>query len=176
MSQRGFSLLELMVGLTILGFAVSMAIPSYMQWTQNTYIRNATEGVLNGLQQARSLALQRNTRVQFVVAADSAWTIRLEPPAATVLESRLAGEGVRNVTVRPTLTDGSASAPAIVTFDGIGRRIGANEDGSLPISEVGVDSTVLAAADSRDLRVTIGAGGQIRMCDSNAIAGDPRAC
>jgi type IV fimbrial biogenesis protein FimT len=52
-----------------------------------------------------------------------------------------------------------------------------NADGSSLLTQIDIDSAVMAAANSRDMRILIGTGGQIRMCDPNvAEATDPRAC
>jgi len=51
-----------------------------------------------------------------------------------------------------------------------------NADASVPFTQVDFDSSVLAAAESQELRVTIGFGGNVRMCDPNASAPSPRAC
>jgi type IV fimbrial biogenesis protein FimT len=74
----------------------------------------------------------------------------------------------------PRIEPGGATT---VTFNGLGRVV-ANDDGSPSITQVEVDSRQLSAADSRELRVTISAGGSVKMCDpSDKIAADdPRAC
>jgi len=61
--NRGFSLIELMVTITIVVLLILMALPSYSQWLTNTRIRNAAESIHNGLQFARNEAVQRNTNV-----------------------------------------------------------------------------------------------------------------
>jgi type IV fimbrial biogenesis protein FimT len=60
-----------------------------------------------------------------------------------------------------------------VSFDGLGRRT-ANIDASAPIDSVDLDlpTTVLPAEKSRDLRVQLGLGGQIVLCDPNVNAAD----
>lgn len=175
---RGFSLIELLVGIVILAILMSLAMPSFQTWLQNSQIRNAAESVQNGLQRARAEAVGRNTDVEFALGTGSSWVIQL--PDGTVIESRSASEGSRNVAV--------AVVPAgatTVTFNNFGGILNANRgadqtigtaDDTAPFTRVDLDSSVLAAADSQELRVTIGLGGNVRMCDPNAPVGSPRAC
>jgi type IV fimbrial biogenesis protein FimT len=64
-----------------------------------------------------------------------------------------------------------------ITFNGLGRVV-ANNDATPSITQVDIDSTTLAAEDSRELRITVGTGGDVRMCDPDPgiHASDPRHC
>lgn len=59
--QKGFTLVELMIGLVIVGVLLMQAIPSFSAWIQNMKVRNSAEAILNGLQLARSQAVRSNT-------------------------------------------------------------------------------------------------------------------
>ncbi len=166
----GFSLIELMIGVVVLAILMSLAMPSFQAWLQNTQIRNAAESIQNGLQRARAEAVGRNTDVEFVLTAGSSWTIRVVS-SGEVLESRSGSEGSRDVTVAVTPLGATT-----VTFNNLGSVKATNADASAPFTQVDLDSSVLAAAASQELRVTIGFGGNVRMCDPNAPAGSPRAC
>lgn len=175
---RGFSMVELLIGVVIMGILMSLAMPSFQAWLQNTQVRNAAESIQNGLQRARAEAIGRNADVEFILGAGSSWTIQL--PDGTNIESRFGNEGSEDVTV--------AVVPAgttTVTFNNFGGMLNANRgadqtigtaDDTVPFTQIDFDSSVLATADSRELRVTIGLGGNVRMCDPNAPAGSPRAC
>ena len=167
--SSGFSLIELLIGIAIMAILAGLAMPSFQAWLQNTQIRNAAESVQNGLQRARAEAVGRNTNVEFVLGAGSSWVVQL--PDGTNIESRPSSEGSRDVAV--------AVAPlgaTTVTFNNFGGVLANNADASVPFAQVDLDSSVLAAADSQELRVTIGVGGNVRMCDPNASAPSPRAC
>ena len=166
----GFSLIELMIGVVVLAILMCLAMPSFQAWLQNTQIRNAAESIQNGLQRARAGAVGRNTDVEFVLTAGSSWTIRVVS-SGEVIESRSGSEGSRDVTVAVTPLGATT-----VTFNNVGSVKATNADFSAPFTQVDLDSSVLAAADSQELRVTIGFGGNVRMCDPNAPAGSPRAC
>ena len=63
--QRGFTLIELMVVVAIMGILLSLGIPAFSEWNRNTRIRNQAESVLTGLQIARAEAVKRNRYVRF---------------------------------------------------------------------------------------------------------------
>lgn len=176
-TEAGFSLVELMISVVILAIAMALAMPSFSQWIQNTHIRNAAESLLNGVQRARAEAVSRNVTVTFTVSGDNFWTVT-DTALNQVIESRPRSEIPASViiTVSPAPVP-PATAPTTLTFNNLGIRI-PNTDASIPIDEIAVDSSALEEDDSRDLRITIGAGGIARMCDPNpAIADtDPRHC
>lgn len=165
----GFSLIELLIGITIMAILAGLAMPSFKTWLQNSQIRNAAEAIQNGLQRARAEAVGRNTDVELVLGAGSSWVVRVAGGA--VIESRSSSEGSRDVTV--TVTPAGATT---VTFNNFGGVKAANADASAPFTRIDLDSPLLAAADSQELRVTIGLGGNVRMCDPNAPVSSPRAC
>lgn len=169
-----------MIAVAIFALTITLGIPSYREWIQNTQIRNAAESIQNGIQRTRAEAVKCNANVAFDLDADSSWTIThvalcgdlaTGAAAGSTLESRTSREGSKNVTV--------AAVPAgatTITFSNLGVVV-ANADASGTITRVDIDSTVLDAADSRDLRITLSTGGSVRMCDPNLAAGSsPRAC
>ncbi len=169
--QQGFTLIELLIGIAILGISLTLAMPSYRTWIQNTHIRNATESILHGMQKARAEAVTRNTNVSLVLGGGALWTVT-DIAAAQVIDTRPSGETSDFVSIT-TIPAGSTT----ITLNNLGGVI-ANADASASITQIDIDSTTLAASDSRELRITVGAGGVVRMCDPNIaiLASDPRYC
>jgi len=177
-AQQGVTLTEMLIGIAILGILIAVGLPSYTAWIQNTQIRTAAESVLNGMQLARNEAVRRNLNVQLVLGAQSSWTVSVPnppppTPAPEVIQTRDLSAGSKTVTV--TKTPGAATT---ITFSALGRVV-ANADATPSITQLDFDvpTTILSAAESRDLRIVIGAGGNVRMCDPNVIVvTDTRYC
>lgn len=180
----GFTLIEMLIVIAIIAITTALGIPSYRTFIHNTQIRNASESIQNGLQKARAEAVKRNTNIEFVLGTSTPWKIQLPGNTAlcpnygpTLLECSTT-EGAKNVTFA-VLPAGATT----ITFNNLG-TVGAppnqpnNANGSAPLTQIDIDSTVLTAAESRNLRVTIGVAGNIRMCDPDPglSATDPRKC
>ena len=90
--QAGMTLIELMIGIVVLGILLALGVPTFSRWTQSSQIRNAAEAIHNGLMLARAEAVRRNTtvRFQFVTTTTGAcalsdtgatWVVSLDTPA-----------------------------------------------------------------------------------------------
>lgn len=183
LSVAGFSLIELMIAITVLGLGLALAMPSYRTWIQNTHIRNAAESIQHGLQKARAEAVTRNTNVAFTLGAGAFWTVT-QVSDGTVIESKSSGE-ISEYVIPIMKPDGAS----IITFSNLG-GVADNTPASTTLRLVTIDSTTLPAADSRDLKITVGTtcndeggdcvGSVIRMCDPNVPVAvpptDPRQC
>lgn len=178
-AARGVTLIEIAIGLVIIALTITFGLPGMAEWLQNAQIRNAAEAVKNGLQVARAEAVRRNTHVEFTLTnpgntAGTGWRVRIVGTGA-VFQSKPDGEGSASVVL--TAVPGGSNT---VTFNGFGRTPTTpanNDDGSAFMTQIDVDSATLAAADSREMRILVSSGGQIRMCDPNvAAATDSRSC
>ena len=65
-AERGVSLIELVIGMAILGLFVTQALPSFNAFMINQRIRSAAEAMASMLQRARVEAIQRNQEVEFI--------------------------------------------------------------------------------------------------------------
>jgi type IV fimbrial biogenesis protein FimT len=181
--HSGFSLLELLIGVVVLGTLVSIAIPSFQTMMENIRIRTAAESVLNGLQKARAEAITRNTNVAFTLGADTAWTICVssctDSPGEQI-ETRSGNDGSKNITHSSLAAD--LSAAETVTFNNLGRIANANVDGTKQLALIDFSGTV---AGSREMRIIIGVldagtgtyiGSSPKMCDPIISSPHPGAC
>jgi type IV fimbrial biogenesis protein FimT len=70
--RAGFTILELMVSLTILSVLLCVAIPSFRDAGLPSQLRAVANGLSAATQIARSEAIKRNTTVQLCVSSDGA--------------------------------------------------------------------------------------------------------
>jgi len=171
---RGFTLIELMIALAVLAFVLLIAYPTFVTLLANLRVRSVADGVLSGLQQARSEALKRNMAVTFSLDPASGvgggWQLRL--PDNTVLQSKASAEGGL---VEVMMAGGNAD----IVFDNLGRRllpVAPPAVLDVDVSNPGVDACETAGGSVRCLRVTVPVGGGVRLCDPRRPAGDPQAC
>ncbi|HEY8100135.1 MAG TPA: GspH/FimT family pseudopilin [Burkholderiaceae bacterium] len=163
----GFTLVELMIGITIMAILLGVAIPSFKVWITNTRIRTTAESVASGLQRARAEAVARNTNVSFVLGTGTNWTVNVVNPAS-VIESRYSAEGSTGVTTTVSPTNATT-----ITFNNLGGILATNADASAPFTQV----DFAAAGGNKNLRVVLGLGGVTRMCDPSLASGSsPAAC
>lgn len=141
-AQRGFTIIEVMISLLVLGILLALGAPSFGEWLQNQQIRAATEATLNGLQLARAAAVQRNVPVRFQFVTDLtsgcsvtnsavSWVVSMadpagacdaapdttglpNPPAPGIIQIHSSAEGTPNVVVTPVYVPQppGASTPA----------------------------------------------------------------
>ena len=169
MKSTGFTLIELMIAITVLAILLYVALPNFAVWIQNTQIRTAGEAILNAMQLARAEAIRRNVNIEMRMDVSSGWTARVAG-TGEVIQSRLAGEGTAAALV--TITPVGAKT---VTFNSFG-SIGTNADGTATVTEIKIDSPAISAADSRELCILVRAGGNVRMCDPQVAVTDTRSC
>jgi type IV fimbrial biogenesis protein FimT len=163
----GFTLVEMVIAVVILGILTSMALPSFLQMLRNSEIRNAAESIANGLQKARAEAVTRNNNVSFTLGSGTSWTVAFVPDGSMV-ESRSGKEGSASVIATAVAADGTTTATA-VTFNNLGQVV----PNAANLARV----DLAASGGSKNLRVTVGAGGNAKVCDPSLTAGSsPRAC
>jgi type IV fimbrial biogenesis protein FimT len=188
-SARGLTLIELLVGLSLLALMLRLSVPGFSALLQNQAIRSTAESLLEGLQAARSEALRRNRTVSFQ-RTGTGWSIGCETVDTAAgcqsqLNSRNPREGGSGAVVTQDLVATANAAPGAafsgtLTFNGLGRVTSATLGaGQLAVFRVTHATAGACAADGgpmRCLNVVVGAAGQLRLCDPGVPAGASRAC
>jgi len=67
-STEGFTLIEVMIVLTIIGIIAAIAVPNFLTWAENNRLRAASQELLSDMQHAKSEAIKRNRNVVIVFA------------------------------------------------------------------------------------------------------------
>jgi type IV fimbrial biogenesis protein FimT len=185
----GFTLIEMMVTITLMSVLTMLAMPSFTTWIANNKVRTVSDSLQNGLRFAQSEALRRSRPIVFSLTNSTAPQTSLTAAAngsnwsINVSKSNL---DANNVFMQAgVLPDVAASVqiagPAAVCFNSMGRLV-ANTDTGVSGASCDTASTVfiyditLTGAD-RPLRVLVGLGGQVRMCDpARKLADSPDGC
>jgi type IV fimbrial biogenesis protein FimT len=203
---RGFTLIEMVVVVAIVGILVGLGASSYSAWVANSRIRTAAETLASGLSAARNEAIKRNRLVRFHLVSDlgagctlsssgTSWVASLNDPTITageqcdidisdttapfIVAKKSAAEQASEVTI--TALNGVGAPADTIVFNGLGRVASRNT----AIARIDIDSSAIAAAQTRELRIELTTpgglpGGLIRMCDPDpvitATLGDTRRC
>jgi type IV fimbrial biogenesis protein FimT len=114
-SAPGFTIIELMVVIAIMGVLTMAALPSFTQFVKNQRVKSASFDVFSTLVAARSEAITRNATVTVTPSsgttnwASSGWQVKL---GTTVLRTQ---ETVPNITI---------TGPTSISYNGSGRITG----------------------------------------------------
>lgn len=195
-SSQGFTLIELMIVVTLIALMMMLAAPSISVWLQNLKVRNVGESIVSGMQLARMEAIRRNTRVTFSMvsttdascamsATSPSWVVSkggalptgkcngtLADEGGDIIQKNSASTALQGVTITST------SAANCLTYDGLGQI---PTQGSIAcatrITKIDISSPV---ADTVALRVEVSSGGQARLCYPDTAGKlsttDPRKC
>lgn len=197
-NQCGFTLIEMLIGLAIVGILIGIAAPSFNSWIQNAQVRTAAQSIMDGLQLARAEAVRLNAPVTFNLSDTTGaglvdWNVcstATQPcPTANILQSRSNAEGSVNARVGVfEQNDGQAHTnyatpvaagnelPSYVTFNGLG-QVSTTGNNCNDVEFARADVTNAAYSAARRLVIEVSCpGGQIRMCDPSLSSSDPRGC
>ncbi|MFM8901361.1 MAG: GspH/FimT family pseudopilin [Burkholderiales bacterium] len=196
-NRAGFTLIELMVTLTLLAIMLMLAVPSFTQWQRNNQIRSAAESLQNGLRLARTQAMTLNRNVVFTLTNDVPdisitansgglnWTIQTIPlitgEAIQYIQGGNFASSVSGLTISGPGGPPPAASVAAVCFNAVGQQVNVATPGTGVACVAGATSFVVSrtsAVDGNDrpLHVTLSFSGQVRMCDPARPSGSPDAC
>jgi prepilin-type N-terminal cleavage/methylation domain-containing protein len=108
--RSGFTLIELIVGMAILGIVAGFAIPHFAVWIPGYHLKNAARDVYSSFQLARLEAVKRNT--DCVVTRVDANTYKIDIGATTIKTVSLGDYG-KGITL---LDDPPGTSSTSITF------------------------------------------------------------
>lgn len=159
MAQRGFTLIELMIGVAIVAILASLALPNFAQQIADSEVRSTADQLRDSLVRVRQEALKRNVPVTLAVK-DGVGALGVAAFGASPAVS------ITSFTYKGSVSEGA------VTLNGSGR---AQADASFMVSS----PRYACKADAGPItcyKIQVFAGGAVRMCDPSKLAGEVRAC
>lgn len=186
--QSGVSMIELIIGVAIVGSIVTLGMPSFATFIKNSQVRTSAESILNGLQLARAEAVRRNANVRFDLTDGSglvAWSVGCVTATATCpasIQSKSSAEAASSARVGVNKVVNASYATALAGGAGLPNGVTFNSSGRVPVGNVGdditrIDVTQPADATARRMVIIVNPGGAIRMCDpAVTLASSPRGC
>ena len=192
----GFTLIEMVVALTIFSILVALVAPTFRTWISNAKVRSVADALQNGVRLSQAESLRRSRQVVFALTNSTTpqtgtftavsngvyWAI-MTVPAMT--------DGSENATfvqsgILASTANVQVSGPAEICFNSVGRLVAnsstgvaggtcsAPSTGSPPMSTYVI--TLVGAA--HPLQVGVALGGQVHMCDPSQTlsAANPYGC
>jgi type IV fimbrial biogenesis protein FimT len=186
-APAGFSLIELMIVLSVLGILFAVGMSAFGRLLHNIEIRSSAEGLRAGIQKARTEAVTRNAlvRISFSnVSGRPAWTLgcvrsTLRCPATISSYSANADTQIRwgsarsndQIALSQALAPGNR-LPSGVTFNALGGAPGVESSADA----MRIDVAHLVNERARRLVLMITAAGAVRLCDPSAESGSVLRC
>lgn len=184
--QRGATLLELMVTVTIVGIIAAIGIPQMGQWIRNSSVNSAAEILQNGLRQAEAEAIRRNLRVEFLLTNEVPASSNIKTLSATMNGKNWAIRAldglvplsdqnaayVSGFLLKDVSSDINVEGPASVLFSGSGRVL---DSKGVAVASHQVYRITRTSSD-KALCVFVTPGGGIKLCNPALPSGEPFAC
>jgi prepilin-type N-terminal cleavage/methylation domain-containing protein len=131
--ERGFSLIELMVAIVVLGLLIGFSVPSYQTYALTQKLRGTSENLMQtiNLQRSRAMATGQSVTINFNTGAPAGWTVM----SASRQNQTTLPNGITYASANPgslTLTrDGQVNNSGLVVFQ---NRTGTQDTVSIQLS------------------------------------------
>jgi type IV fimbrial biogenesis protein FimT len=187
--SSGFTLIELMVTITLIAILMLLAIPAFGTWSADARVRSTAESLQNALRMAQLTAVARSRPTVFALtnatpAANAApvangrnWYIEALPMADED-EDKATDSFIQGATVAGQYGV-TIAGPASLCFNSLGRQVtktltkpsttctAPTDDNTVTTKSDTVGTYMVSKAGaSRKLLVRVYLGGRVRMCDA----------
>ena len=185
----GFTMIELIVTVTIFSIMVAMTVPTMRIWIANTKVRAAADALQNGLRLSQTESLRRSRQVVFALTASTTpqnggfaavangayWAVQTIPAMSDGSEAAVVvGSGV----LLSAGTAVSITGPAAICFNSVGRLVAVPQTVTNVTGATCNTPTIPANATvpmvvynitqplaDHPLNVQVALGGQLHVCD-----------
>lgn len=191
MRTRGFTLIEVMIVVSIIALMLVLGMPGMTAWLQNVKVRSTAESIYNGILLARMEGMRRNARASFwlvsrlddgcaLSARGGSWIVTAGSTASPAGACASSAGKVQVGAPQPGGSSVTVTADHLcISFDGLGqvrRDTSVAEDCRTPLTKIEIRSPA-AHTVQLDIRID---GSQARLCypdpDSLLDPTDSRKC
>ncbi len=186
----GFTMIELIVTLTIFSVLVALTVPTMRTWIADAKVRAVADSLQNGVRTAQTEALRRSRQVVFALtnsstpqnggftaaANGSYWAVQTIPAMTDGTETPVV---VASGVLLSAGTSVSIAGPAAICFNSAGRLVAQSTTGitgatcaapTIPTTPANITVPTFVYQISqtladRPLDVEVGLGGQMHLCD-----------
>ena len=177
--QSGFTLIELMVSVALIGILASVILPGFQGFLAGQKVTGAANNFYNAAQSAKAEAIQRNGRVALVQASEgNSWCLvdrTLSSNTDCSATSNIMEDGViKKFLEVPGATISIVKIPSTateITYNSLGQIV-ANASGNPTLTDFQVADT---SGSNKALNIQL-TNGSIRLCNPHKASGDPQAC
>jgi type IV fimbrial biogenesis protein FimT len=194
-SASGFTMIEMIVTLSIFSILVALTVPTMQKWIASTKVRAVADSLQNGVRMAQTESLRRSRQVVFALTTNAPTT---QSPAFTASNNgnnwaiqtnpALTGSGEAAAFIGAGVLTSAGSAvaiqgPAEICFNSVGRLV-VNPNTSVPGGTCQPGNAIAGvynyqvSLSNYTLNVNVAVGGQIRICDPTQVLSDsnPYGC
>lgn len=168
---RGFTLVELLVGIAILAILMLLALRPMTDFMGNVRIRNTADSIASGVRTASAEAIKRNRQVQFLLNAGGWQVFDPDPDVGGIIQDEPFADTTLTISANPPGANK-------ITYSAFGQFLTPNpDDASAPLVSVDVGSSAMGASQANLLVLidpTLGVG--VRVCNPDVPSSQSDGC
>jgi len=153
-TAQGFSLMEIMVVVAIIGVLVAVGVPNYITWNQKYQLKSEVGNLAGNLGRARMMAINSNSRVTVTVtqaAPGAPVNVAFTNPAGPVLPTIIMNSLISLSDVNGNLVGAGVNSPQSLSFSPMGIWVDAQNPNNICMVGAAPTSPCPAAHNSQVL-------------------------
>jgi len=163
-SNKGFTLVELLIAIVIIGILAAIGVPSFQALMDKKRLQGAVDNVLADLRYVQSESVKQNRDISVTFTEGSSWAYSFSPVLSVGVTA--SGGNYRGTSMVVSATD------KVITFEAKRSTI---SQGDTTKTAIGASLKVveLTSANGLKLGIEIDAGSRMGICTASAVAGYP---